>query len=450
MWGGADINVTNDAGDDVQPSFSPDGRQIAFVSTRGGASALYFSVYNAPPKGGDIWVLPALGGNARRVATSGNFPSWYPNGTDLVYTSGPWFGPRLYRVSAAGGTPQEIKLEFPQGVSPPHLLYPRVSADGRWIVLSSPTDLYVVSASGGVARTVARGLAPVWDSDSRSIIYSNDEAGANQSLWSVAFDPETGNTVGPPRPVTLGRGADMQATASKDGSRIAFAATTVTTQIESQSIDAERGRLGGPPAPVTVSRDQVYFFDISNDGSGALFELRRGLATTIWRTDGSRGLVQLASDARFDHNDPLWSPDGQTIAFSRRLARNANAPFSLWTMASDGANPQQVIERLGLNGLFTWMPDGRGIVHVGQGRQLYLLDLTSGTERRLTNEPGVMPVVVVTADGKWVIYQCVVGETIDLHAVGIDGGEPRVVVASPGAGLSSVRLAVRRVGLLPA
>jgi Tol biopolymer transport system component len=100
-------------------------------------------------------------------------------------------------------------------------------------------------------------------------------------------------------------------------------------------------------------------------------------------------------------------------------------------MAADGANPQMVVDKMGLNGLFTWMPDGKGIVHVGEDRQLHLLDLASKRERRLTNESGVMPVVAVSPDGTWVIYQCVVGRTIDLHAVPTEGAEPRIVVSSP-------------------
>ena len=47
----------------------------------------------------------------------------------------------------------------------------------------------------------------------------------------------------------------------------------------------------------------------------------------------------------------------------------------------------------------------------------------------MTNEPGVMPVVTVSRDGAWVVYQCVVGTSVDLHAVPTAGGEPRVVVA---------------------
>ena len=57
--------------------------------------------------------------------------------------------------------------------------------------------------------------------------------------------------------------------------------------------------------------------------------------------------------------------------------------------------------------------------------------LASKRERRLTNESGVMPVVTVSPDGKWVVYQCVVGRTIDLHAAPNEGGDPRIVVSSP-------------------
>jgi Tol biopolymer transport system component/predicted Ser/Thr protein kinase len=427
--GGADVNVSNNPADDFQPAFSPDGRQMVFVSTRGGASDRLFYGANVS-KGGDIWVMPALGGNARRIAASGSFPSWSPNGAEILYAGGTWFNGKLLRVPSSGGTPREIPIAFTTGLTPSHIVNPAYSPDGRWIVFATPDEVAVVKAEGGPATIIAHGQTPAWGGDSR-IIYSNGDAGKNLSLWSVPFDAASGRVSGSPQPLTIGRGADEQPSASRDGKRIAFSAITVSTHIEVQPFDADAGRFSGNPMRLTNAHDLIYFFDVSRDGSAALFELRRGPTTSVGRGDASGLPQQLTWDSNYDDNNPQWSPDGTSIAFSRRRVGQVDPGFSLWLMSADGANPQLLVERMGLNGLFTWMPDGRGLVHVGSGRQLYLLDLATKKDRQLTNEPGVMPVVTVSPDSAWVVYQCVVGESIDLHAVPVTGGEPRVVVQGP-------------------
>src|SRR4030095_14931651 len=107
--GGPDLNLTNNAADDVQPAFSPDGKQIAFVSTRSSSSNLLYPGGDYSLLGGDIWVMPALGGSARRIAESGNFPSWSPDGSTIVYTRGTsWFQPKMRRVSAHAGRARGI------------------------------------------------------------------------------------------------------------------------------------------------------------------------------------------------------------------------------------------------------------------------------------------------------------------------------------------------------
>src|SRR5215813_9225854 len=74
--GGQEVNVTNDPSQDIEPAFSPDGNWIAFVSTRSSRTAMVqmFGVYGSDIRtfGGDIWLVPALGGQARLLVQDGN------------------------------------------------------------------------------------------------------------------------------------------------------------------------------------------------------------------------------------------------------------------------------------------------------------------------------------------------------------------------------------------
>jgi Tol biopolymer transport system component len=92
--GGQEVNVTNNASQDFQPAFSPDGNSIAFVSTRASRTQMVkigqrVGSLEARTYGGDVWVVPTLGGQARRVASDGNYPVWHPSGRKVAYVSGP-------------------------------------------------------------------------------------------------------------------------------------------------------------------------------------------------------------------------------------------------------------------------------------------------------------------------------------------------------------------------
>ena len=64
--GGDAIQVTKDPADDWQPHWSPNGDRIAFRSERGG---------------GGIFVVPTTGGHEERITESGFRPRWSPNGS---------------------------------------------------------------------------------------------------------------------------------------------------------------------------------------------------------------------------------------------------------------------------------------------------------------------------------------------------------------------------------
>src|SRR6185295_1125341 len=68
--------VTNGPGSDRQPRWSPDGKTLAFISTREG--------------GAQVWVMPIAGGDARKVsslADGASDPLWLPGGSGLLVGS---------------------------------------------------------------------------------------------------------------------------------------------------------------------------------------------------------------------------------------------------------------------------------------------------------------------------------------------------------------------------
>ena len=429
--GGPYRNITNDAADDAQPAYSPDGKRIAFVSTRSSSSALVYRGPAFPLMGGDIWVMPALGGSARRIAEAGNFPSWSPDGSSIIYESGPWGNPKVLSVPASGGAPREIPITLKAGEPPlVFLFYPSYSSDGRRIVFEANQEtIYVVSAAGGEAQRIAKGKRPAWNADSGAIIYSSAEPGRNFSLWQVPVSLAEGKRAGSAEPLTISHGRDTQPAVSRDGKLIAFAAQDVSFNIEAIPFDAEAGRLLGAPQPITSGNNISYFFSVSPDGLSVVYEASRGATVHIWKVDRGSDPVQLTSDPDFEDHYPKFSPDGR-IAFMRREIKKPGQ-LGLWLMATDGANPQQLLEA-SVGAFLTWTPDGRGIVYFSpDDKQLHLFDLATKRTQRITDEPGVRTFQNFSPDGKWLIYSSTRETgTADIRAIPMAGGESRRIVAT--------------------
>ncbi|MEO8435365.1 MAG: protein kinase [Pyrinomonadaceae bacterium] len=426
VTGGPDINLTNNPADDMQPSFSPDGKQIAFVSSRSGEyNCLCFFLYGTeqPLMGGAIWVMPAFGGSPRRIVESGTFPSWSSDGSSIIYSSGPWHGQKIYRVPSIGGNPEEIPIKS-QGA--PYLAYPSYSPDRRWIAFEANNTVFIVSSKGGEPQKIVKGKHPVWGADSGAIFYSNVEAGKNYSLWQLPFSSAEGKASGNPSPLTVGRGYDSQATVSRDGKLIAYAALDVSLNIESLPFDAETPRNMGAPQPVTSGSDRIYFHSISPDGMSSVYDSHRGASSYIWRVDRGSAPVQLTSDPNFDDSDPDWSPDGRNIVFFREASRGEQGTIGIWVMAADGANPQLLIKEAGAP---RWMPGGGAFVYQSfADGQIYIYDLASKSSRRITNEEGIYGIGVPSPEGKWLVYHSIAAGNVDVRAIPIEGGESRIVV----------------------
>ncbi len=143
-------------GIDVSPSWSPDGRQIAFCSARGGAPQIY--------------VADADGGSARRVSFGGSYntsPAWSPRGARIAYTGRVGGRFQIFVSDAAGGEARQITSSDGDNVDPSW------SPDGRYLIFSSTRgggrgQLWVVDERGLRQRQLIRGpggdSSPAWSS----------------------------------------------------------------------------------------------------------------------------------------------------------------------------------------------------------------------------------------------------------------------------------------------
>jgi len=425
--GGPDVNITNSPADDVQPAFAPDGKQIAFVSTRESTTHLTYENFGVPPTGGDIWVMPALGGSPRRIAQSGNFPSWSSDGSSLVFMGGGAFRKKVFRAPATGGESREIPLRPPSGVAAfRFVLYPTLSPDGKWILFQAEQfRVHIVPSSGGEAKLLCRGRRPVWAPDGRSVVYSNADPGKNYSLWRIPFSPAKGAADGPAEPVTVGRGVDTQAAISRDGRQIAFTALEQTFNIETLPFDAESGRIMGDAKVLTAGHNDIEWKSLSPDGRSVTYE-NDG---RIWRLDPGQAPYALTSDPAFTDHQPKWSPGARSIVWQREPLRQPGK-LEVWLMASDGAGPQRLVENARTP---YWMPDSRGITYSSMTDfYLHHLDLATRRSRRVTDDETRAPLHVVSHDGKWIVYQSSAESYLTIRARPIDGGQTVVVASTPG------------------
>ena len=179
-WGGSqDVNITNDPGQDVQPAFSSDGNWIAFVSTRSSKTDLVriggvLSHANRT-YGGDLWIVPALGGSARRLASDANYPVWHSGGRTILYVSGPEVHRSILEVSPDGGPPREV---LPSKDSNWEIVWIGCSPDGRWVTFEDHLEgVFVMPSGGGKPKKLVSGLSHAWDASSDRLWTLADKIG---------------------------------------------------------------------------------------------------------------------------------------------------------------------------------------------------------------------------------------------------------------------------------
>jgi Tol biopolymer transport system component len=188
------------------PAWSPDGRRIAWVSTRNGAT--------------DIYVMNANGSDQQRLTDSPAFdggPAWSPDGERIAFRSDRSGHPEIHVMDADGSNPTRLTD------NPSFDGAPSWSPDGRRIAFTSTRDgsaqIYAINARGSgevrLTDTPTYAAAPDWSPDGQRIAFDSYRAG------SFGIFAMNGNGSDQTR-LTSSPREDGGPAWSPDGERIAF------------------------------------------------------------------------------------------------------------------------------------------------------------------------------------------------------------------------------------
>lgn len=462
--------LTFDAGLQSGPTWSPDGRFIAYASDRGGKFDIWVQqvgdvtpirittrpghnwqpdwspdgnqiVFRSEGEGGGLFVVPALGGPERKISSFGYHPKWSPDGRQILFgnTFVSWLN-KLYIVGLDGEPPREILTDFlkkSESAERAVAWYPasnRVSiwaegahGSGFWTLSLDGTGAVESRATPRVAELVSKFAsyerAQFRWAPSGQAIYLEAEWNGVRNIWKITVDRSTMRFVALER-LTAGPGPDGDLAISTDGKRLAYAARTERVRIWSYPFDARSGRILGDGNAVTPAGLDAWRADISPDGQKLAYMVNRAGRYELWQTSLPEGPATLLLRGPDTPSSPRWSPDSRHLGYTESGPDNAHG---IVLLPQGGGSVDPVTSAAFEGDVEDWSADGQWIVATqaiqDQPRRpelrIVLLPLSAApkaeTRARLvtsSQSEGIYEGIYevrLSPDGRWIVFEAVKG-----------------------------------------
>jgi Tol biopolymer transport system component len=148
----------------------------------------------------------------------------------------------------------------------------------------------------------------------------------------------------------------------------------------------------------------------------------------LMNADGSN-VVELIDDPAVHEMDPIWSPDGSTIAY-HTMSAGSSIQGGVYIIDADGGEPVLVDDNYAY-GASAWSPDGSMLVVGGDGtaRGVSVYHVAEDRLEPLTDDGGTAP--TWSPDGSRIAYNVAGGPTRDIRVVDVASGEIHNVTDDP-------------------
>lgn len=401
--GGNAIRLTSNDGNEMNPHFSKDGKQIAFTAQYDGNF--------------DVYVIPTEGGQPKRLTYHSAFDAvqgWTPDNKILFRSNRegrPTQTNKFFTIGMNGGLPEALDI--------PRAAYGEISADGKKVAYTPITgwDPEWRNYRGGQAMpiwvvdldtkelittsqpTKERHLDPIWHN---GIVYFLSERDYTSNIW--AFNPITKEET----QMTFHKKFDVKSLDSGTNTivyeqggylHLLNPQTTTSKQLSitvKGDMDFSRPRWEG------VTARDLSNPNISPKGKRALFEYR-GEIFSVPKEHGTwRNLTNTPGVA---DRYPIWSPKGDQVAWFS----DESGEYQLVVANQDG-DDQNSISLPNPTFYFQpdWSPDGSHIAYTDTDYNIWIVNLSTkktikaATDRYAHPNRAMNP--VWSPDSKWISY----------------------------------------------
>lgn len=382
--GGSARRLTNHAGREINPVFSPDGSRVAFAR---------FNPSNGP-FGWDVYVVPVSGGEARRLTYHPDLDlpiNWTPDGRNVLIQSfrqrTSLVGGRLYTVPAQGGF--ETDVPVPRGwtgsfspaadrIAYTPFINTREIFAWRNYRGGATSKIWIVRLADSSLKTVPHGnfndTDPMWIGD--KIYFVSDRAGA-ENLF--VYDTQSKGV----KQLTLFDKYGITAASAGSGA-IVFVQGGVLHLFDlktnqASKIDVEIPGEFPETKPRKIDTTQwLSWAELAPGGNRMVLGIRGEIFSTDAKTGAVSNITNTPSAAE---RNPVWSPDGKWIAY---FSDESGEQELYLRAAADGVVRRAVIEpKPSFYSELQWSPDSRKLAFSDSHRVLWYFDLEQNAARRV-------------------------------------------------------------------